>query len=371
MVNTNLHNPYTISVKERVGVRWSTLSPYIGTTKQIKLKEVTKMDQIINNNLTLIRTASRGDFANCIKHIKGLKSVLLTINKLALTKSEFNKVVTGCYTLKMSEKALYGAQTEKFKASYSANKFKALLQMVALTGAIKAASFEDLSYDERAKRVKSYEVAKQTGHYVNYPRVWIVGDLSMAEFSRIKGHKPLSLNYTSIASIFGMDVANQVFNDASSTSDSDHMLLNHDPSITISKYLSVKKDGLMPVVDVANLLYRVSGRAKSQEYWQKTLRVLIEYDALPNIEAVSLGSAGLSIKGLRKNTKVLRLIDPANATDNTDDDEPLKIQAVYHYNFEKYLDDVQADIDKHEATKAKQENDDTNGITVTDEMLPF
>lgn len=27
--------------KERVGVRWSTLSPYIGTTKQIKLKEVT------------------------------------------------------------------------------------------------------------------------------------------------------------------------------------------------------------------------------------------------------------------------------------------------------------------------------------------
>lgn len=328
------------------------------------------MDQIINNNLTLIRAATRGDFANCIKHIKGLKSVLLTINKLALTKSEFNKVVTGCYTLKMSEKALYEAQTEKFKASYSANKFKALLQMLALTGAIKAASFEDLSYDERAKRVKSYEVAKQTGHYVNYPRVWIVGDLSMADFSRIKGHKPLSLNYTSIASIFGMDVANQVFNDASSTSDSDHMLLNHNPAVTISKYLSVKKDGLMPVTDVADLLYRTSGRAKSPEYWQKTLRVLIEYDALPNIEAVSLGSAGLSIKGLRKNTKVLRLIDPANVTDNTDI-EPLRIQAVYHYNFEKYLDDVQADIDKHGATKAKQENDDTNDIMVTDAMLPF
>lgn len=326
------------------------------------------MDQIINNNLTLIRTASRGDFANCIKHIKGLKSVLLTINKLALTESEFNKVVTGCYTLKMSEKALYEAQTEKFKASYSANKFKALLQMIALTGAIKAASFEDLLFGERAKRVKSFEVAKQTGHYVNYPRVWIIGDLSTANFSRIKGHKPLSLNYTSIASIFGMDVANQVFNDASSTSDSDHMLLNHNPAVTIGKYLSVKKDGLMPVTDVADLLYRVSGRAKSPEYWQKTLRVLIEYDALPNIEAVSLGSAGLSIKGLRKNTKVLRLIDPANATDNTDDDEPLKIQAVYQYNFEKYLDDVH---DKHEATKAKQENDDTNGITVTDEMLPF
>lgn len=329
------------------------------------------MDQIINNNLTLIRAATRGDFANCIKHIKGLKSVLLTINKLALTKSEFNKVVTGCYTLKMSEKALYEAQTEKFKASYSANKFKALLQMLALTGAIKAASFEDLSFDERAKRVKSYEVAKQTGHYVNYPRVWIVGDLSMADFSRIKGHKPLSLNYTSIASIFGMDVANQVFNDASSTSDSDHMLLNHNPAVTISKYLSVKKDGLMPVTDVSDLLYRVSGRAKSPEYWQKTLRVLIEYNALPNIEAVSLGSAGLSIKGLRKNTKVLRLIDPTNVTDNTDDDEPLRIQAVYHYNFEKYVDDLQSDIDKREAEKAKQANDDKNGITVTDEMLPF
>lgn len=328
------------------------------------------MDQIINNNLTLIRTATRGDFANCLKHIKGLKSVLLTINKLALTKSEFNKVVTGCYTLKMSEKALYEAQTEKFKASYSANKFKALLQMVALTGAIKAASFEDLSFDERAKRVKSYEVAKQTGHYVNYPRVWIVGDLSMAEFSRIKGHKPLLLNYTSVTSIFGMDVANQVFNDASSTGESDHMMLNHNPAVTISKYLSVKKDGLMPVTDVADLLYRASGHAKSLKYWQTALRVLVEYNALPNIEAVSLGSAGLSIKGLRKNTKVLRLIDPVSTTDSTDD-EPLRIQAVYHYNFEKYLDDVQADIDKHEATKAKQENDDTNGITVTDEMLPF
>ncbi|MCG0557084.1 hypothetical protein [Lactiplantibacillus plantarum] len=329
------------------------------------------MDQIINNNLTLIRTATRGDFANCIKHIKGLKSVLLTINKLALTKSEFNKVVQGCYTLKMSEKALYEAQTEKFKASYSANKFKALLQMVALTGAIKSAAFEDLSYAERAKRVKSYEVARQTGHYVNYPRVWIIGDLSVADFSRIKGHKPLALNYTAVASIFGMDVANQVFNDASSTSDSDHMLLNHNPAVTISKYLSVKKDGLMPVTDVADLLYRVSGRAKSQEYWQKTLRVLIEYNALPNIEAVSLGAAGLSIKGLRKNTKVLRLIDPVSTTDNTDDDEPLRVQAVYHLNLEKYLDDMQADIKKAKADKAKQANDDKNDITVTDEMLPF
>lgn len=328
------------------------------------------MDQIINNNLTLIRTSTRGDFANCIKHIKGLKSVLLTINKLALTDAEYNKVVLGCYTLKMSEKALYEAQTEKFKASYSANKFKALLQMVALTGAIKSASFEDLSFDERAKRVKSYEVARQTGHYVNYPRVWIVGDLSMANFSRIKGHKPLLLNYTSIASIFGMDVANQVFNDASSTSDSDHMLLNHNPAVTISKYLSVKKDGLMPVTDVSDLLYRASGHAKSLKYWQTTLRVLVEYNALPNIEAVSLGSAGLSIKSLRKNTKVLRLIDPVSTTDSTDD-EPLRIQAVYQYNFEKYVDDIQADTDEHEADKAKQANDDTNDITVTDEMLPF
>lgn len=327
------------------------------------------MDQIINNNLTLIRTATRGDFANCIKHIKGLKSVLLTINKLALDNAEFNKVVSGSYTLKMSEKALYEAQTLKFKASYSANKFKALLQMVALTGAIKSASFEDLSYAERAKRVKSYEMAKQTGHYVNYPRVWVVGDLSMADFSRIKGHKPLLLNYRAVTTIFGMSVANQVFNDASSTGDSDHMLLNHNPAVTISKYLSVKKDGLMPVTDVADLLYRVSGHAKSLKYWQTTLRVLVEYNALSNIEAVSLGSAGLSIKGLRKNTKVLRLIDPVSATDN--DDEPLKIQAVYQYNFEEYLEDLHADIDKSKADKAKQANDDKNGITVTDEMLPF
>ena len=328
------------------------------------------MDQIINNNLALIRTSNRGNFANCIKHIKGLKSVLLTINKLALTDAEFSKAVVGCYTLKMSEKALYEAQTEKFKATYSANKFKALLQMVALTGAIKSASFEDLSYAERAKRVKSYEVAKQTGHYVNYPRVWIVGDLSIAHFDRIKGHKPLALNYTAVASIFGMDVANQVFNDASSTGDSDHMLLNHNPAVTISKYLSTKKDGLMPVVDVADLLYRASGRAKSPEYWQKTLRVLIEYDALPNIEAVSLGAAGLSVKGLRKNTKVLRLIDPVSTTGNTDD-EPLKIQAVYQYNFEKYIDDMQADISKRKADKVQQANDDKNDIVVTDEMLPF
>ena len=351
-------------------VRWSTLSLYIGITKQIKLKEVTKMDQIINNNLTLIRTSTRGDFANCIKHIKGLKSVLLTINKLALTNAEFNKAVVGCYTLKMSEKALYEAQTEKFKLTYSANKFKALLQMVAITGGIKAAAFEDLSYDERAKRVKSYEVAKQTGHYVNYPRVWIVGDLSVADFSRIKGHKPLALNYTAVASIFGMDVANQVFNDASSTADSDHMLLNHNPSLTISKYLSTKKDGLMPVTDVADLLYRASGHAKSLKYWQTALRVLIEYNALPNIEAVSLGSAGLSVKGLRKNTKVLRLIDPVSTTDNTNI-EPLKIQAVYQLNLEKYLDDLQDDINKTKAAKVQQANDDKNGITVTDEMLPF
>lgn len=350
-------------------VRWSTLSLYIGITKQIKLKEVTKMGQIINNNLTLIRTSTRGDFANCIKHIKGLKSVLLTINKLALTNAEFNKAVVGCYTLKMSEKALYEAQTLKFKASYSANKFKALLQMVALTGAIKSASFEDLSYDERAKRVKSYEVAKQTGHYVNYPRVWVIGDLSMADFSRIKGHKPMALNYTSVALIFGMDVANQVFNDASKVADSDHLLLNRNPAVTIAKYLSVKKDKLMPVTDVADLLYRVSGHAKSQEYWQKTLRVLIEYDALPNIEACTLASAGLSIEGLRKNTKVLRLIDSDNATDN--DTEPLKIQAVYQYNFDKYLEDLHADIDKHEVDKATQANDNQNDITVTDEMLPF
>lgn len=328
------------------------------------------MDQIINNNLTLIRTATRGDFANCIKHIKGLKSVLLTINKLALTNAEFNKVVSGSYTLKMSEKALYEAQTEKFKASYSANKFKALLQMVALTGAIKSASFEDLSYAERSKRVKSYEVAKQTGHYVNYPRVWVIGDLSMADFSRIKGHKPMALNFTSVALIFDMDVANQVFNDASKVADSDHMLLNHNPAVTIAKYLSVKKYRLMPVTDVADLLYRASGHAKSQEYWQKTLRVLVEYDALPNIEACTLASAGLSIEGLRKNTKILRLIDSDNATNN-DDIEPLKIQAVYQFNLEKYIDDVHADIDKHEADKATQANDNQNDITVTDEMLPF
>ncbi|MCT3236429.1 hypothetical protein [Lactiplantibacillus plantarum] len=328
------------------------------------------MDQIINNNLTLIRTATRGDFANCIKHIKGLKSVLLTINKLALINAEFNKVVSGSYTLKMSEKALYEAQTEKFKASYSANKFKALLQMVALTGAIKSASFEDLSYAERSKRVKSYEVAKQTGHYVNYPRVWVIGDLSMADFSRIKGHKPMALNFTSVALIFDMDVANQVFNDASKVADSDHMLLNHNPAVTIAKYLSVKKYRLMPVTDVADLLYRASGHAKSQEYWQKTLRVLVEYDALPNIEACTLASAGLSIEGLRKNTKILRLIDSDNATNN-DDIEPLKIQAVYQFNLEKYIDDVHADIDKHEADKATQANDNQNDITVTDEMLPF
>lgn len=330
------------------------------------------MDQIINNNLTLIRTATRGDFANCIKHIKGLKSVLLTINKLALTDAEFNKVVQGCYTLKMSEKALYEAQTDKFKLTYSANKFKALLQMAALTGAIKAASFEDLSFDERAKRVKSYEVAKQTSHYVNYPRVWIIGDLSMANFSRIKGHKPLLLNYTSASLIFGMDVANQVFNDASQVADSDHLLLNHNPAVIISKYLSVKKDGLMPVTDAADLLYRASGHAKSLKYWQTALRVLIEYNALPNIEAVSLGSAGLSIKGLRKNTKVLRLIDPVSATDNTDI-EPLRIQAVYQLNLEKYLDDLQDDINmtKAKADKAKQANDNQNDITVTDSDLPF
>ncbi|MCT3301792.1 hypothetical protein C6Y12_05020 [Lactiplantibacillus pentosus] len=324
---------------------------------------------MLDTNLKLIRTSNRGNFANCLKNIKGLKSVLLTLDELALTKSEYNKVVLGCYTLKMSEKALYEAQTEKFKSSYSANKFKALLQMLALTGAIKAASFEDLSFDERSKRVKSYEIAKQTGHYVNYPRVWIIGDLSMADFGRIKGHKPLLLNYTAVTTIFGMSVANQVFNDASSTGDSDHMLLNHNPAVTISKYLSVKKDGLMPVTDVADLLYRVSGHAKSLKYWQTTLRVLVEYNALSNIEAVSLGSAGLSIKGLRKNTKVLRLIDPVSATDN--DDEPLKIQAVYQYNFEEYLKDLHADIDKSKADKAKQANDDKNGITVTDEMLPF
>ncbi|WP_349612356.1 hypothetical protein [Lactiplantibacillus plantarum] len=310
------------------------------------------------------------NFANCIKHIKGLKSVLLTINKLALINAEFNKVVSGSYTLKMSEKALYEAQTEKFKASYSANKFKALLQMVALTGAIKSASFEDLSYAERSKRVKSYEVAKQTGHYVNYPRVWVIGDLSMADFSRIKGHKPMALNFTSVALIFDMDVANQVFNDASKVADSDHMLLNHNPAVTIAKYLSVKKYRLMPVTDVADLLYRASGHAKSQEYWQKTLRVLVEYDALPNIEACTLASAGLSIEGLRKNTKILRLIDSDNATNN-DDIEPLKIQAVYQFNLEKYIDDVHADIDKHEADKATQANDNQNDITVTDEMLPF
>lgn len=326
---------------------------------------------MLDTNLKLIRTSNRGNFANCLKNIKGLKSVLLTLDELALTKSEYNKVVLGCYTLKMSEKALYEAQTEKFKSSYSANKFKALLQMLALTGAIKAASFEDLSFDERSKRVKSYEIAKQTGHYVNYPRVWVVGDLSTADFSRIKGHKPLALNYTAVASIFGMDVANQVFNDASSTADSDHLLLNHNPAVIISKYLSVKKDGLMPVTDVADLLYRASGHAKSLKYWQTTLRVLIEYDALPNIEACTLGSAGLSIEGLRKNTKVLRLIDPTNATDNTDDDEPLRVQAVYQYNFEKYLDDLQADIDKAKAGKEKQANDNQNVILVTDEMLPF
>lgn len=324
---------------------------------------------MLDNNLKLIRTSNRGNFANCLKNIKGFKSVLLTLNESGLTDAEYNKVVLGCYTLKMSEKALYEAQTDKFKLTYSANKFKTLLQMLALTGAIKAASFEDLSYDERAKRVKSYEVAKQTGHYVNYPRVWIIGDLSMANFSRIKGHKPLLLNYTSASLIFGMNVANQVFNDASSTADSDHMLLNHNPAVTISKYLSVKKDKLMPVTDVADLLYRASGHAKSLKYWQTTLRVLIEYNALPNIEACTLGSAGLSIEGLRKNTKVLRLIDPTNATDN--DDEPLKIQAVYQYNFEKYLEDLHADISKAKADKAKQANDNKNDITVTDKMLPF
>lgn len=90
---------------------------------------------------------------------------------------------------------------------------------------------------------------------------------------------------------------------------------------------------------------------------------------MPNIEACTLGSAGLSIEGLRKNTKVLRLIDPTNATDN--DDEPLKIQAVYQYNFEKYLEDLHADISKAKADKAKQANDNKNDITVTDEMLPF
>ena len=325
---------------------------------------------MLDTNLKLIRTSNRGNFANCLKNIKGLKSVLLTLDELALTKSEYNKVVLGCYTLKMSEKALYEAQTEKFKSSYSANKFKALLQMLALTGAIKAASFEDLSFDERSKRVKSYEIAKQTGHYVNYPRVWVVGDLNTADFSRIKGHKPLSLNYTSIVSIFGINIANQVFNNASTNGESDHMMLNHNPAVTISKYLSVKKDGLMPVTDVADLLYRVSGHAKSLKYWQTTLRVLIEYDALPNIEAVSLGAAGLSVKGLRKNTKVLRLIDPVSTTDNTDI-EPLKIQAVYQLNLEKYLDDMQAGISKAKADKAKQANDNKNDITVTDEMLPF
>jgi hypothetical protein len=325
---------------------------------------------MLDTNLKLIRTSNRGNFANCLKNIKGLKSVLLTLNELALTDAEFDKAVKGCYTLKMSEKALYEAQTEKFKLTYSANKFKALLQMIALTGAIKAASFEDLSYDERSKRVKSYEVAKQTGHYVNYPRVWIVGDLSTADFSRIKGHKPLLLNYTSASLIFGMDVANQVFNDASQVADSDHLLLNHNPAVIISKYLSVKKDGLMPVTDVADLLYRASGHAKSLKYWQTALRVLVEYNALSNIEAVSLGSAGLSIKGLRKNTKVLRLIDPVSTTDNTDI-EPLRVQAVYQYNFEKYIDDLQDDINKREADKEKQANDNQDDITVTDEMLPF
>lgn len=353
-----------------MGVRWSTLSPYIGTKKQIKLREVIKMDQIINNNLTLIRTSNRGNFSNCLKNIKGLKSVLLSLNKLALTEAEYNTVVQGCYTLKMSEKALYEAQTVKFKAKYSANKFKALLQMVALTGAIKSAAFVDLSYDERAKRIKSYEVAKQTGHYVNYPRVWIIDDLSTADFGRIKGHKPLLLNYTSIASIFGMNIANQVFNDASSNGESDHMMLNHHPAKIIIKALSTKKNGLMPVTDAASLLSRASGNTKSLKYWQTALRVLVEYDALPNIEAVSLGAAGLSIKGLRKNTKVLRLINLTNATDNTDI-EPLKIQSVYQYNFEKYVDDLKADIDKTKADKVKQDNANKNNIMVTDEMLPF
>lgn len=324
---------------------------------------------MLDTNLKLIRTSNRGNFSNCLKNIKGIKSVLLSLNKLALTDAEFNKIVLGCYTLKMSEKALYEAQTEKFKALYSANKFKALLQMLALTGAIKSASFEDLSFKERSKRVKSYEIAKQTGHYVNYPRVWIVGDLSTADFSRIKGHKPLLLNYTSIASIFGMGIANQVFNDASSVGEADHLMLNHHPAVTIIKALSTKKDGLMPVTDVADLLYRASGHTKSLKYWQTALRVLIEYNSLPNIEAISLGAAGLSIKGLRKNTKVLRLIDSTNATDN--DDELLRVEAVYEHTFEKYLDDLKADINKTKAAKVQQANDDKNGITVTDEMLPF
>ena len=315
----------------------------------------------IENNLALIKNTSRGNFANCLKHINGLKSVLVSINRLALTNSEYDKVVTGCYTLKMGENKIYEAQTVRFKATYSASKFKALFQMLAVSGAIKSASYQELSVEERARRVRAYQMASKTGNYINYPRVWIIGDLSEARFDRIKGHKPLLLNYTAVECIFGKNTANQVFNDSSKSTDSltGKLTFPNSPEYDIGLYVSRFPNGVVPVTQVAKKIYKSNHYAKSLEYWQTTLRALIEYGVLAKtVTATSLASTGCTFKGAKQNTKVLQLVEGYSFEGSGD-------------NAGAGLSTVNSTTNKESSSKSTGPTDNNGGIEITDNMLPF
>lgn len=315
----------------------------------------------IENNLSLIKNTSRGNFANCLKHINGLKSVLVSINRLALTNSEYDKVVTGCYTLKMGENKIYEAQTARFKATYSASRFKALFQMLAVSGAVQAASYQDLSVEERARRVRAYQMASKTGNYINYPRVWIIGDLSEARFDRIKGHKPLLLNYTAVECIFGKNTANQVFNDSSKSTDSltGKLTFPNSPEYDIGLYVSRFPNGVVPITQVAKKIYKSNHYAKSLEYWQTTLRALIEYGVLSKtVTATSLASTGYTFKGAKQNTKVLQLVEGFSFDDKGD-------------SVESGLSTVSPTTNKESFSNPTVPTDNNDGIKITDDMLPF
>ena len=214
--------------------------------------EQTKRQELkmIQNNLKLLKQPT-GQLKTAYNHNPGLIRVLKTINTLMFHQGQGG--IFGHLILPLSAQGLYRACGKQFIINYNIDSTKRLVNLLCIAGAIKVLSWKDLPHPE--KRNVKFE-------HIYYQCL----DLREADFSRInKMDCNTKLNYATVATCYGEELAGNVFSTVKAKSQRDKF-----DELNLKHFINkVKAQGAITYKDAVSLFKDSQHGFKYGELWFK------------------------------------------------------------------------------------------------------
>jgi len=205
-----------------VTCRWKTISLLVSNHGNVcyntdsKGKEGNQFLSYIDSNIELIRHALGTPLATPLRIVKGLSTLLRTMQKLALKIPTYQYIDESMVTVQASAEDIWNASTNRFKKDYSVKDTRNGLRMLALGGMIVPCTWKMLNKEAKNNKLDSIRATKNESGYHGTSSVYMIPDLSYFEnlhCNRITHGFSIkeSLTYLSVSTLYDYDVANLVF----------------------------------------------------------------------------------------------------------------------------------------------------------------